>query len=185
MLEILSFLLVVLVIVVIIYILLYNNLVNLRARVDNAWAQIDVQLKKRYDLVPNLVETVKGYAKHEKQIFENVTQARAAALSATNLKEKAKAESQLSAALKSIFAVAENYPQLRASENFRLLQEQLEGIESKIAYTRQFYNDAVLQYNTTIQQVPYNIVASFHNFTPKEYFKAEETERQNVKVSFD
>ncbi|MCX8162997.1 MAG: LemA family protein [Candidatus Micrarchaeota archaeon] len=174
-----------LILAVLVYVFLYNHLVNLKARIENAWAQIDVQLKKRYDLVPNLVETVKAYAKHEKQLFENVTQARTAALNATNLKEKAKAESQLSAALKSIFAVAENYPQLRASENFKLLQEQLDAIESKIAYSRQFYNDAVLEYNSTIQQIPYNFIASIHNFTLKEYFKIEETEKQNVKVSFD
>lgn len=169
---------------IIIFVLIYNSLISLRARIDNAWAQIDVQLKKRYDLVPNLVETVKGYAKHEKEIFENVTKARTQALSATSIKDKAKADSQFSAALKSLFAIAENYPQLRASENFKLLQEQLDGIESKIAYTRQFYNDAVLDYNTKIAQIPYSFIASMFNFGPKEYFSASEKERENIKVSF-
>ncbi|MCM8830723.1 MAG: LemA family protein [Candidatus Omnitrophica bacterium] len=169
---------------ILLFVFIYNNLISLRARIDNAWAQIDVQLKKRYDLVPNLVETVKGYAKHEKEIFENVTKARTAALSATSVKEKAKADSEFSAALKSIFAIAENYPQLRASENFKLLQEQLDGIESKIAYARQFYNDAVLEYNTKIAQIPYSIIASLFAFTPRDYFNIEEKERQNIKVSF-
>ncbi|MFN3910244.1 MAG: LemA family protein [Candidatus Anstonellaceae archaeon] len=173
------------VVFVIVFVLIYNNLVSLKARIDNAWAQIDVQLKKRYDLVPNLVETVKGYAKHEKEIFENVTKARVAALGATSPSQKAKAESEFSAALKSIFAVAENYPQLQASENFRLLQEQLDGIESKIAYTRQFYNDSVLEYNTKIAQIPYSFIASMFGFGPREYFKIEEKERENVKVSFN
>jgi LemA protein len=165
-------------------VLIYNNLVTLKQRIDNAWSQIDVQLKKRYDLVPNLVETVKGYAKHEKEIIDNVVNARAMALKASNIKEKAKADAELTAALKSIIAIAENYPQLRASENFRLLQEQLEGIESKIAYARQFYNDSVLEYNTKIALFPNSIIASMFNFTPKEYFKIEEKERENIKVSF-
>lgn len=171
--------------IVLVFIFIYNELVSLRARIDNAWSQIDVQLKKRYDLVPNLVETVKGYAKHEKSIFENVTKARTAALGATTPAQKAKAESELSTALKSIFAVAENYPQLRASENFKLLQEQLEGIESKIAYTRQFYNDSVLDYNTKIAQIPHSFIASMFGFTAREYFKIEEKERENIKVSFN
>jgi len=174
----------IIVIAAIVLVLIYNNLITLKTRVENAWSQIDVQLKKRYDLVPNLVETVKGYAKHEKEIFENVTKARAAALSATNLKEKAKAEGELTSALKTLFAVAENYPTLRASENFKLLQEQLEGIESKIAYARQFYNDSVLEYNTKIAQIPDVFIAKLMGFGPKEFFKIEEQEKAAPKVSF-
>jgi len=174
----------IIVIAAIVLVLIYNNLITLKTRVENAWSQIDVQLKKRYDLVPNLVETVKGYAKHEKEIFENVTKARAAALSATSLKEKAKAEGELTSALKTLFAVAENYPTLRASENFKLLQEQLEGIESKIAYARQFYNDSVLEYNTKIAQIPDVFIARPMGFGPKEFFKIEEQEKAAPKVSF-
>ncbi|MFA4983257.1 MAG: LemA family protein [Candidatus Micrarchaeia archaeon] len=166
------------------FILTYNFLVGKRLQIDNAWSQIDVQLKKRYDLVPNLVETVKGYAKHEKSVFENVTRARAAVMGASGIADKAKAENTLSATLKSILAVAENYPQLRANENFKMLQEELSGIENKIAYARQFYNDSVLAYNTSIQTVPANMVASIFGFTPREFFKAGESERQNVQVKF-
>jgi LemA protein len=167
-------------------ILIYNGLITVRNRVDNAWAQIDVQLKKRHDLVPNLVETVKGYAKHERTVFENVTKARAAMVSAGSIKEKAKADSMLTGALKSLFAVSESYPDLKANENFKMLQEQLDGIESKIAYARQFYNDNVLEYNMSLQKVPSNVVAGFFKFTAKEYFKVgEEKEREPVKVSFE
>ena len=162
----------------------YNSLIGKRMQIDNAWSQIDVQLKKRYDLVPNLVETVKGYAKHEKSVFENVTKARAAVMGANGLAEKAKAENALSQTLKSIIAVAENYPALRANENFKMLQEELSGIENKIAYARQFYNDSVLSYNTAIQTFPTNLVAGAFKFMPREFFKADEAERQNVKVSF-
>jgi len=172
------------VLVAVFFIFVYNSLVGKRMQIDNAWSQIDVQLKKRYDLVPNLVETVKGYAKHEKSVFENVTRARAAVMGATGVVEKAKAENALSQTLKSILAVAENYPTLRANENFKMLQEELSGIENKIAYARQFYNDSVLTYNTAIQTVPTNMVAGIFGFTPREFFKADETERQNVKVSF-
>src|SRR3989338_5486833 len=126
--------------VVLLIIVLYNGLIQKRLRVSNAWAQIDVQLQKRFDLVPNLVETVKGYAKHEKEIFENVSAARASMLNAKGAKEKGEANNMLSSALKTIFAIAEAYPRLQANENFKLLQEQLEGVESKIAYARQFYN---------------------------------------------
>lgn len=165
--------------------LIYNGLVTLRARVDNAWAQIDVQLKKRYDLVPNLVETVKGYAKHEKSIFEEVAEARSAWQNAKTVGEKAKADATFAGAMKSLIAVAENYPTLKANENFKLLQEQLDGIESKIAYTRQFYNDSVLEYNTRIMQIPNNLVASPLGFTAKEYFKVEnDEERKVVQVKF-
>jgi len=169
---------------VVVLALLYNGLVSLRARVDNAWAQIDVQLTKRYELVPNLVETVKGYAKHEKQLFENVTAARTAAMGAQTLPEKAKAENMFSSTLKSLFAVAENYPQLKANENFKLLQEQLQGIEDKVAYARQFYNDSAMEYNTKIQQVPDSFIAGAFGFTPKDYFKAEAASRKAIKVEF-
>ncbi|MBI5228568.1 LemA family protein [Candidatus Micrarchaeota archaeon] len=168
---------------------LYNNLVAKRNVVSNSWSQIDVQLKKRYDLVPNLVETVKAYAKHEKTIFENVAKARermVAASSSPDLRERAAAENMLSQALKSIIAIAENYPQLRASENFKTLQEQLDGIESKIAYARQFYNDAVMDYNIAIQTFPGNMVAGTFGFTQKEFFQLERPEeRAPVKVKFD
>ncbi|MFA6213666.1 MAG: LemA family protein [Candidatus Micrarchaeia archaeon] len=174
----------VIVLLVLFFVFAYNSLVTMRMRIDNAWSQIDVQLKKRYDLIPNLVETVKGYAKHEKSVFENVTRARAATMSASGVGEKAKADNMLSGTLKSLFAVAENYPQLRANENFKMLQEELSGVESKIAYARQFYNDSVLSYNTSIQTVPTNIVAGMFSFTAREFFKAGETERENVKVKF-
>ncbi|MCX8197693.1 MAG: LemA family protein [Candidatus Micrarchaeota archaeon] len=166
------------------FILMYNSLVQKKIQIENAWSQIDVQLKRRYDLVPNLVETVKGYVKHEKALFENVTKARAAALGATGVSDKAQAENMLSSTLKSLFAVAENYPDLKANENFKMLQEELAGIENKIAYARQFYNDSVLSYNTAIHSVPTNVVAAMFGFTPKEFFRAEESEKQSVKVQF-
>jgi LemA protein len=166
-------------------ILAYNGFVQKKVRIDNAWAQIDVQLKKRFDLVPNLVETVKGYAKHERGVFENVTKARAQMLGAGTLAAKAKASDALSGALKSLFAVAENYPQLRASENFKMLQEELDGIESKIAYARQFYNDSVMDYNTALQVFPGNVFAGMFGFKPREFFEvAAPAEREAVKVKF-
>jgi len=174
----------VIVLLVLFFVFAYNSLVTMRMRIDNAWSQIDVQLKKRYDLIPNLVETVKGYAKHEKSVFENVTKARAAIMSAQGVGEKAKADNMLAGTLKSLFAVAENYPQLRANENFKMLQEELSGVEAKIAYARQFYNDSVLSYNTSIQTVPTNMVAGMFNFTAREFFKAGGEERENVKVKF-
>jgi LemA protein len=165
-------------------VLVYNGLISKKNRIDNAWSQIDVQLKRRYDLIPNLIETVKGYAKHEKALFENVTKARAALMSAQSVGDKAKADGMLSGALKSLFAVAENYPQLRANENFKMLQEELSNTENKITYSRQFYNDSVLEYNTTIQTVPTNIIAGMFNFAAREFFKTEGAERENVKVKF-
>ncbi|MBI5225368.1 LemA family protein [Candidatus Micrarchaeota archaeon] len=165
--------------------LTYNSFVTLRNRIDNAWSQIDVQLKKRYDLIPNLVETVKGYARYEKSVFENVTKARSAMMTAGNVADKAKADNMLTGALKSLFAVAENYPNLKANENFKQLQEELSGIESKIAYARQFFNDSVLEYNTKTQTVPSSIIAGMLGFHKKDYFQAEGNERAPVKVSFD
>lgn len=169
-------------IVVAIVIYYRNRIVVLSNRIDNAWSQIDVQLKKRADLVPNLVETVKGYAKHEKNAIRMVTEARERMLGATSVKEKARAESELTKALKTIFAIAENYPNLKASENFKLLQEQLEGIENKVAYARQFYNDSVLRFNNMITTIPGKWFAGER--TPKEYFEVVEEERKPVKVEF-
>jgi len=171
--------------VIVFLVVVYNGLIVKRNRVDNSWSQIDVQLKKRADLVPNLVETVKGYAKHEKTVFENVTKARSAITKAgNNLQQKAQAENMLSGALKSLFAVAEAYPQLKANENFKLLQEQLDGIESKIAYARQFYNDSVLAFNNSMQTFPNNMIAGMFNFHAKEFFEVEESVRTAPKVSF-
>ena len=163
----------------------YNRLISLRNRIENSWAQIDVQLKRRYDLIPNLVKTVKAYARHEKETFESITKARTAAMSSKTLKDRAKQENIISESLKTLFAVAENYPRLMANENFKMLQEELSGTESKIAYSRQFYNDAILSYDNTRRTFPGNIIASMFNFNEqKEYFKAEETEKKPVKVDF-
>ncbi|HNQ80664.1 MAG: LemA family protein [Acidobacteriota bacterium] len=163
----------------------YNSLVTLRNRCDNSWAQVDVQLKRRYDLIPNLVETVKGYAKHEREVFERVTQARNAAIAATGVKDLGAAENVLSGALKSLFAVAEAYPELKANQNFLLLQEELAGTESKIAYARQFYNDVVMKFNTRQQVFPANIIAGMFQFKLKEYFEIEEpAAKEPVKVQF-
>lgn len=176
---------VVAVLVVLTLIVLYNRLVSLRNRVDNAWHQIDVQLRRRYDLIPNLVETVKGYAAHERETFREVTEARARCLAAGTVREKGEAENMLTGALRRLFAVAENYPQLRASENFMMLQEELAGTEGKIAYARQFYNDSVMTLNTTIQRFPSNLVAKAFGFTERDYFEIEEPEaRAPVRVSF-
>ena len=164
---------------------LYNALVQLRNRVDNAWSQIDVQLRKRYDLIPNLVETVKGYAKHEREVFEKVTQARQMGISAQSVKDQAEAQNMITGALKSLFAVAEAYPELKASEQFMKLQESLNGIESNIAYARQFYNDSIMTLNNKIQTFPSNIIASLFSFKTREYFEIEESAaREPVKVDF-
>jgi LemA protein len=165
-------------------IMTYNSLVVLRNRIDNAWSQIDVQLRRRYDLIPNLLETVKGYAAHEKDVFERVTQARANAIAAGSVGEQGKAENMLTQALRSVFAVAENYPQLRATENFQKLQEELSGTESKIAFARQFYNDTVLRYNNARQTFPAALIANQFGFGPREYFEMEEAAREPVKVKF-
>ena len=163
----------------------YNKIIVLSNRIDNAWSQIDVQLKKRADLVPNLVETVKGYMKHEKDAIRMVTKARENMMKATDMKTKAKADGELTKALKTIFAIAENYPNLKASENFKLLQEQLEGIENKVAYSRQFYNDSVLGFNNTITTVPGKWFAGMAGKTKtREFFEIKEVERKPVKVKF-
>jgi LemA protein len=164
---------------------MYNSLITLRNRCDNAWSQVDVQLRRRYDLIPNLVETVKGYAKHESGVFERVTQARAAAVNAQTVKEQGQAENVLTGALKSLFAVAEAYPDLKANQNFLMLQEELAGTESKVAYARQFYNDVVMKFNMRQQVFPSNIIANMFGFKTKEYFQIEEEVAKGpVKVSF-
>ncbi len=170
-------------VIALLLILLYNSLIRLRLRVENAWSQIDVQLKRRYDLIPNLINAVKGYMKHEKGVLEEVTKARTSLMSGS-MSDKAKASNQITDALKTIFAVAENYPQLKANENFMQLQEELSGTESKIAYARQFYNDSVMDYNQGIQTFPRNIFAGMFNFTKKDFFETQGKERENVKVEF-
>lgn len=165
-------------------VLLYNRLVRLRNRTENAWAQVDVQLRRRYDLIPNLVETVKGYASHERATFEEVTRARTAAQEARTVSEQAEAENMLTAAIGRLFAVAEDYPELRASENFQQLQAQLEETEQKIAISRQVYNDAVLTYDTALETVPTNVVAGIFNFAEKPYFEIEEPLREAPQVRF-
>lgn len=162
----------------------YNRMIVLRNRIDNAWSQIDVQLRRRYDLIPNLVEIVKGYAAHERQTFEEVTKARQAGIDARTVPDQAAAENMISQALKRLFAVAEAYPTLRATENFQQLQEELSGTESKIAYARQFYNDSVLGYNNLIQSFPANMVAGMGGFAKRDYFEIEDLARQPVQVKF-
>jgi len=164
---------------------LYNGLVRSRMQVRESWSGIDVQLKRRYSLIPNLVETVKGYAAHEREVFENVTKARAALMNAGDAKSAAEANNQLTNALKTLFAVAENYPQLRASENFMQLQKELSDIEAKIAYARQFYNSNVMSYNTKIKVFPNMLLAGPFGFTPADFFAATEAERAEVRVSFE
>jgi len=163
---------------------IYNSLINLRNRVKNSWSQIDVQLKRRTDLIPNLVETVKGYAAHEKGVFENVTKARASLMNAQTPQENAEANNILTGALKSLFAVAENYPDLKASQNFQDLQTQLKETEDKIAYSRQFYNDTVLMYNNKIQMFPSNLIANQFNFIEAEFFEVPEAEKEVPEVKF-
>jgi LemA protein len=181
-------LIIVLVIVVLLVVLVisaFNGLVRLRNRVDNAWAQIDVQLKRRYDLIPNLVETVKGYAGHERQTLEAVIQARTAGINAQGPAQQAQAENMISGALKSLFALSEAYPDLKANQSFLNLQEELTGTEGRISYARQFYNDTVQRYNTKIQTFPGVVIAGALHFTPREYFEVEDTARDAVHVSFD
>ncbi len=165
-------------------ILIYNTLVQLRLRIKEALSGIDVQLKRRIDLIPNLIETVKGYAKHEKSVFENVTKARSALMDANTMTKKAEANNMLTDTLKSLFAVAEAYPDLKANSNFTELQRTLEDTEDKIAFSRQFYNSNVLTYNTKIQVFPSNLIANAFGFNQEEFFEADPKERENVKVSF-
>lgn len=165
-------------------IFLYNSLVRLNNQVKNSWAQIDVQLKRRSDLIPNLVETVKGYMKHERETLQNVTKARTDFLKANSVAKKAKASNMLSETLKSLFAVSENYPDLKANENFLQLQEEITGTENKISYARQHYNDMVMVFNTKIQTFPNNLFASVLKFKEYEPFEAAPEEKKNVKVKF-
>jgi LemA protein len=162
----------------------YNGLVRLRNRVENAWAQIDVQLKRRLDLIPNLVETVKGYAAHEKTTLDAVIQARNQGASASGPAEAAQADNVITGALRQVFALSESYPDLKANQNFLSLQEELSATEGRVAYARQFYNDSVLKYNTKIQQFPAAILAGVAHFGPREYFEAEEGAREAPKVQF-
>ena len=166
------------------FISVYNTLVKLRNRVQNSWAQIDVQLKRRFDLVPNLVETVKGYAAHEKDVLEKVTQARSMVQSAQSLEQRQQAENMLTDTLRSLFAVAEAYPQLQANQNFMELQRELSDLEAKIAFARQFFNDTTMNYNTEIQSFPNNILAGMFNFQAMPYFQVDEVQRQAVQVKF-
>jgi LemA protein len=175
---------VVIVLVALAAVVLYNRLVRLRNRAENAWAQVDVQLRRRYDLIPNLVETVKGYAAHERGTFEEVTRARTAAQQAGTVQQQAEAENVLTAAIGRLFAVAEAYPELRASEQFRQLQSQLEETEGKIAVARQIYNDTVLSYDNALESVPTNLVASSFGFEPRPYFEIEEPARAAPQVTF-
>jgi LemA protein len=171
--------------VALLLVVLYNRFVRLRNRVDNAWAQIEVQLKRRWDLIPNLVETVKGYAAHERETFQNVTEARAAAQRAQTPAESAQAEGILGQALGRLFAVAEAYPELQADENFRQLQDELAETENRIAVSRQVYNDTVLTFNNAIQTVPGVFVAGFFGFSEREFFDVEdEAQREPPRVSF-
>lgn len=162
----------------------YNRIRILLNRIGNAWSQIDVQLRRRYDLIPNLVETVKGYAAHERTTFENVTKARSMGIEAKSVPDQAQAENMITGALRQLFAVAENYPQLRANENFLSLQEELTGTEGRIAFARQFYNDTTLKYNNTIQTFPNLILAGVFGFKQRDYFEIDEDSRGPVKVEF-
>ena len=169
--------------IVLLFVLAYNKLVSLKNQTENSWSQIDVQLKRRYDLIPNLVESVKGYMKHEKRILETVTSLRSKLIKG-DVNEKEKANNQFSNALKSIFAVAENYPKLQASKNFLNLQDELSATENKISYARQFYNESVYNLNTAVGSFPTNAIAKIFNFSKKEYFGVEEEAKKSVKISF-
>jgi LemA protein len=173
------------VLVIIVMVAIYNGLVKLRQQVKNAWAQVDVQLKRRYDLIPNLVNTAKGYLKHERETLENVIKARQQCIDASSVADQAKAENFLTQTLRSLFAVSEAYPDLKANQNMLALQEELTSTENKIGFARQFYNDSVMKYNTRIQTVPANMVAGMFNFSEEDFFELEEPEeREAPKVEF-
>ena len=183
-----GFLIVVVIIVVfavLMFVSMYNSLIKLRNQVKNAWSQIDVQLKRRHDLIPNLIETVKGYMTHERETLQNITNARSQAMNATGVADKAKAEGELSGAMSKFFLVVENYPDLKANQNFLALQEELTSTENKISFSRQSYNDQVLFYNNKIQMFPSNILAGMFNFTQEQFFQVEDkADREVPKVSF-
>ncbi len=174
------------IVLVIVIISLYNNLVRLRQKVKNAWSQIDVQLQRRFDLIPNLIDTVKGYMAHEEGTLAKIAELRTSWANASSVKEKAELDNQLSSTLKTIMAVSESNPDLKASQNFSELQEELQNTENKISFSRQFYNDSVTLYNTKLEVVPSNIIASMFHFEPAEFFKVDSEEaRKNVKVDFN
>ena len=178
-------LLAVIVILVIAIIGMYNGLIHAKMKVDNAWSQIDVQLQRRFDLIPNFIETVKGYMTHEKETFEKITALRTSWANTQSVSEKANLDNQLSTALKTIMAVSENYPELKANQNFSDLSEELRNTENKISFSRQFYNDTVTMYNAKLQLFPSNIIASMFHFKSHDLFKAESDEaRKNIKVDF-
>ena len=178
--------LIVIVLLIIWVIAIYNGLVSAKLKVENAWSQIDVQLQRRFDLIPNFVETVKGYMTHESETFEKITNLRTSWANSSSVGEKAKLDNELSGALKTIMAVSENYPDLKASTNFSELSEELRNTENKISFSRQFYNDSVTMYNTKLEVFPSNIIANMFNFKSKELFEAENDEaRKNVKVDFN
>ena len=181
-----GFIILAIVVIIIVTIIgMYNGLVQSRIKVDNAWSQIDVQLQRRFDLIPNFVETVKGYMSHEKETFEKIVALRTSWANAESVSDKAKLDGELSTTLKSIMAVSESYPELKANQNFSELSEELRNTENKISFARQFYNDSVTMYNTKLQVFPSNIIAGMFNFTPRDLFKAESDEaRKNVKVDF-
>lgn len=179
-----TILIVVVALIAIYFLVVYNSLVTAKNRIAEALSQIDIQLKRRTDLIPNLVETVKGYAKHEKELLENVTKARTGLMTAGTTAEKAEANNQLTQTLKSLFAVAENYPDLKASENFHELQEELSDTENKIAYSRQFYNSNVLDFNNKLAVFPSNLIGNTFGFKPAEFFQAGEEDKKEVKVKF-
>ena len=177
--------LIVVVVIILIFVVMYNGLVQSRNKVKNAWSQIDVQLQRRFDLIPNFVETVKGYMAHEKETFEKIAALRTSWANTNSISEKAKLDNELSTSLKTIMAVSESYPELKANQNFSDLSEELRNTENKISFSRQFYNDAVTMYNTKLQVFPSNIIAGMFNFTARDLFKAESDEaRKNVKVDF-
>ena len=183
-----TFLIILIVLIVVIAIAvigMYNSLVQSRIKVDNAWSQIDVQLQRRFDLIPNFVETVKGYMTHEKETFEKISSLRTSWANAGSISEKAKLDGELSTALKTIMAVSESYPDLKSNQNFAQLSEELRNTENKISFSRQFYNDTVTMYNTKLEVFPSNIIAGMFNFKPRDLFTAESDEaRKNVKVDF-
>lgn len=176
---------IVIVVLIVLYVIsVYNSLVSLRNKVDDQYSQIDVELKRRFDLVPNLVETVKGYTKHEKETLEDVVKARNSYVSADSMQGQLEADGELTKAISKLFALAESYPDLKANENFMNLQTELSEIEQKIVYSRQFYNDSVLKLNNKIEMFPSNIIAGMFKFTKKQFFEAAKEERENVKVKF-
>jgi LemA protein len=175
----------VIVVILVLYIIsIYNSLVSLKNKINNGWAQIETQLQRRYDLIPNLVETVKAYATHEKEVFENVAKARAGLMNAQGVAGKAEADNMLTGTLKTLFAVAENYPELKANQNFRELQVELTSTENKIAFARQFYNDTVMRFNTSIELFPRNIIASMMRLIARDYYESKPEAKEAIKVKF-